>query len=146
MKIILLQDVKSLGKKGEVKEVAEGYARNFLFAKNLAQIATPNAIKMVEAKNEKEKAQKIEEEKRLLALCEKLKNKEIVILVKERKGKLFGSITAKQIVAELAKENLEILEKCIIMKSNIKKIGNYEVGIELSEKIKTEIKLEVKGN
>ena len=146
MKIILLQDVKSLGKRGEVKEVAEGYARNFLFAKKLAQIATPSTIKMAEERIEKERVQKKEEEKKIFALGEKLKNKEIVILAIDRKGKLFGSITAKQIVAELAKEDLEILEKSVMMKSNIKKVGEYEVDIELSEKLKVNIKIIVKSN
>lgn len=145
MKIVLLQDVSNLGKKGEIKEVSQGYARNFLFSKGLAEMATPTAIRLVELKNEKEKAQRIAEEKKAMEMLGKLKNKEILIVAKEKKGKLFGSISSKQIALELKKDNLEISEKCIIIKPSIKKIGEYKAKIILSEKIETEIRITVKG-
>ncbi len=146
MKIILLQNVKNLGKIGDIKDVSEGYARNFLIPKKLAEIATKEAIKKIEAQKEKEMNQKIAEFKKLKEIADKLKTKKITILVKEKEGKLFGSITAKNIAEELKKENLNISEKNIIIEEAIKKVGNFEIEIKLSNEIRTKIKLEVKGN
>ncbi len=145
MKIILLQDVKSLGKKGDVKEVAQGYAENFLLPKKLAGIATESTIKIFQSQKEKEQKNKIAETARLKDLVSALKNKKIIIEAKERKGKLFGSITAKNIEEALKKEDLSIPENSIIIKQAIKKVGEYEIEIKLSEEIREKIKLEVKG-
>ncbi|MFZ2976044.1 MAG: 50S ribosomal protein L9 [Candidatus Moraniibacteriota bacterium] len=145
MKIILLQDVKNLGKKGEVKEVAQGYAENFLFPKKLAGVATENTIKIFQLQKEKEQKNKLAETERLRSLASTLKNKKIIIEAKEKKGKLFGSITAKNIEEALKKEGLNILGNSIIIKQAIKKVGEYEIEIKLSEEIREKIKLEVKG-
>ncbi|HRY82163.1 MAG TPA: 50S ribosomal protein L9 [Candidatus Moranbacteria bacterium] len=145
MKIILLQDIKNLGKKGDVKEVAEGYAQNFLMPKKLAEIATEGAIKKAEIQKEKEKSAKMAEMEELKNLANKLKNKKISISAKEKGGKLFGSITAKNIEAELKKEGLNILPSSIIIKEAIKKVGEYEIEIKLSEEIKEKIRVEIKG-
>jgi large subunit ribosomal protein L9 len=145
MKIILLQDVKNLGKKNDVKEVSDGYARNFLFPKKLAEPATEAAVKKAEIKKTQEKSLKESENDALKSLAEKLKNIKIILKAKEKKGKLFGSITAKEIAKEIQKENLAVPEKCIILDEAIKKIGEYEIKIVLAPEIKTVIKLEVMG-
>ncbi len=145
MKIILLQDVKSLGKKGDVKEVAQGYAQNFLLPKKIAGIATENTIRIFQLQKEKEQKNKIAETERLKDLASALKNKKIIIEAKEKKGKLFGSITVKNIEEALKKEGLNILANSIIIKQAIKKVGEYEIEIKLSEEIREKIKLEVKG-
>ncbi|MFA6159908.1 MAG: 50S ribosomal protein L9 [Parcubacteria group bacterium] len=145
MKIILLQDIKSLGKKGDVKDVAEGYAQNFLLPKKLAGVATENTIKFFQSQKEKEQKNKIAETERLRNLASTLKDKKITIEAKEKKGKLFGSITVKNIKEALEKEGLNILENSIIIKQAIKKVGEYEIEIKLSEEIREKIKLEVKG-
>ena len=145
MKIILLQDVKSLGKKGDVKDVAEGYAQNFLLPKKIASVATENAVKFFQSQKEKEQKNKIAETERLRNLASTLKDKKITIEAKEKKGKLFGSITVKNIKESLEKEGLNILENSIIIKQAIKKVGEYEIEIKLSEEIREKIKLEVKG-
>ncbi|PIP27974.1 MAG: 50S ribosomal protein L9 [Candidatus Moranbacteria bacterium CG23_combo_of_CG06-09_8_20_14_all_35_22] len=145
MKIILFQDIKSLGKKGDIKEVAEGYARNFLFPKKIAQIATESAIKQMEIQKEREKSLELAKNIELKSLAEKIKGKKIVITAKEKNGKLFGSITIKNIEEALKKEGLNILPSSIIIKEVIKKVGEYEIEIKLTEKIKEKIKIEIKG-
>lgn len=146
MRIILLQDIKNLGKKGDIKEVAEGYAQNFLLPKKMAEIATDSAIEIAKIRKEKEKSLKMSEAEESRKLAGKLKNKKITRKVKEKDGKLFGSVTVKNISEELQKEGLNILPSSIIIKEAIKKIGEYEIEIKLSDEIRTKIKLEVKGN
>ena len=146
MKIILIQDVKNLGKKGDIKEVAEGYAQNFLLPKKLAILATEDVVKIAQA--EKEKAVKEENIKNqeLRNLVDQLKNKQITLLAKEKGGKLFGSISAKDIAEELKNQGLNISEEFIIIKEAIKKVGEYKIGIKLSKEIETSLSVSVKGN
>jgi len=143
MKIVLLQDVKALGKKGEIKNVADGYALNFILPKKIGIIATPEAIQKVEL----EKAEKAKEEKALLeknrALGEKLKNTKIELQVKAKNGKLFGSISVKDIAKELQNYHFDIPEKCIKIEQVIKKIGEYKVLIDLGNNISSQIILQV---
>jgi len=145
MKIILLQNVKGLGKIGDIKTVSEGYARNFLFPKKLATIGNEGAIKGAHLKKEGELAQQKAEEAILRTLAEKLAKERIVIRTKAKSGKLFGSITRKQIIDELKKNHLEVSEKCIIMEEAIKKTGTYKIGIRLSAQVGTKVELEVSG-
>ncbi len=144
MKIILVQDVKKLGKRGELKEVAEGYARNFLLPKKLAQIATEKTIQETKRQQEKINQLELENKQKIQQLAQKLNNKKIIILSKSKEGKLFGSVGAKEIEKALKKENLDILEKSIIMKESIKRLGEYKVKIELGRKISAEIIVIVK--
>lgn len=143
MKIILLQDIKTLGKAGDVKEIAEGYARNFLLPKKMAEVATEEAVKNIQAKKEKESAENAKKTEELKKLAEKLKNQKITIKSKAKKGKLFGSINAKNIAEALQKENLNISEKFIIIEEAIKKIGEYKVKLKLAEGIETAISLKI---
>jgi large subunit ribosomal protein L9 len=145
MKIILIQDVKNLGKKGDVKEVAHGYAQNFLLPKKLAEIATESLVKAFETQKDKEeKAQKAQLQE-FRDLAQKLKNKKITILASQKNGKLFGSIKVKNIAETLEKEGLNISENSIIIKQAIKKIGEYEVEIKLAEGVEVKIMIEVKS-
>lgn len=145
MKIILLQDVKSLGKKGEIKEASEGYARNFLFPKGLAQIATSGAVAEIQRKKAKEEAQNKAQIEKMRALAKSLESQKITISAKEKGGKLFGSITAKQISEECQKAGLEIPADSIIIKKGIKEIGEHEIEVRLLSDISAKIKLEIKG-
>lgn len=144
MKVILTNDVKKLGKKGEVKEVAEGYARNFLLPQKLATMATEAAVKAALARLEKEKAEEAASKEKIMKTAGQLKGKIIVLKYKDRSGKLFGSVTAKDIVDNLAKENIEITEKNVEME-NIKKVGKYEIAIRLSDDIKESVILNIQG-
>ncbi len=133
MKVILLQDVKSLGKKGELVNTSDGYARNFLFPKKLAQEA--NAQAMNELKNaEQSKAFKIKTEmEEAKATAEKFDGKTLKILAKAGKaGKLFGSVTSKEIAGEIKKQfSVDIDKRKISLALDIKTFGTYEAQIKL---------------
>jgi large subunit ribosomal protein L9 len=144
MKVILKKDIKNIGKEGDIKEVSDGYARNFLLPKKLALPATESAMKQAtDAKLKKLETEKIEQEK-TNELARIISGKKIIIRAKEKKGKLFGSITAKNIAQELKKEKIEISEKSIIIKNPLKKIGEYEIKINLDYGISSSFLLLIK--
>jgi large subunit ribosomal protein L9 len=144
MKVILKKDIKNIGKEGDIKEVSDGYARNFLLPKKLALPATESAMKQAtDAKLKKLETEKIEQEK-TNELARIISGKKIIIRAKEKKGKLFGSITAKNIAQELKKEKIEISEKSIIIKNPLKKIGEYEIKINLDYSISSSFLLLIK--
>lgn len=145
MKIILLQDIKSLGKAGDIKNVSDGYARNFLLPKKLARLATEANVAEAETKRAQEKAAQEANLNNLQELAGKLNGKKIIIKSKEKGGKLFGSITAKDITQELAGENLAIPEKSIILDEAIKKTGSYRIKVKLADDIEADVQLEIAG-
>lgn len=133
MKVVLLQDVKSLGKKGELVNVSDGYARNFLFPKGLAKEA--NAQAMNELKNA-EQSKKFKKETEIAAAQKakaELEGSKFVIKAKAgESGKLFGSITPKEISAEIKRQKgIDADKRRIILKEDIKTLGEYEVEIKL---------------
>ncbi len=133
MKVILLQDVKSLGKKGELVSVSDGYARNFLFPRNLAKEA--NAQAMNEFRNaEQSKQYKIDTAKAAAQKAkEELEGSKFVMKAKAGdSGKLFGSITAKEIAAEISRQKLvDVDKRKVVLKDDIKNLGEYEAEIKL---------------
>lgn len=145
MKVILLQDVKGTGKKGELKEVSDGYARNFLLPKNLAKKATAQA--MSELKNaEESKAFKIEEDKKKAnAEKAKIEGKSINIKAKAGQGgRLFGSVTAKEISAELKKQfGINVDKRKISLDVDIKAFGTYNAEVKLYTGIVAKVKVVV---
>lgn len=145
MKIILLEDVKSLGKKGDVKEVAEGYGRNFLIPKKMAAFATPEAVKNAEALKVEKRQKEVAKLENLRNIAGKLKSQEIILKAKEKDGKLFGSITPKDISVSLGSRGFDISEKAIIIKEAIKKTGQYEIAINLGQGIEAKFNLIVEG-
>jgi large subunit ribosomal protein L9 len=143
MKVIFLEDVKNVGKKGEIKEVAEGYARNFLLGRHLAEMATASAVeKVMKAKAEEEKVKSAEIAK-LKELESKLKGAALKLKGKGEKQKLFGSITAKEIMAALGKAGFEVQEKNILLKEHIKTAGEHAAEIDLGHGMKTKINIVV---
>src|SRR3712207_1351665 len=132
MKVILLKDVKGKGKKGQVVNVSDGYARNFLFPKNLAEEATNSSLNILNKKNEIERKQKLAEVEEAQRQAENLKNKEITIKAKSgENGKLFGAITNKDISVELKKKfNIDVDKKKIVMET-IKLAGTYDIEVKL---------------
>ncbi|GBE16695.1 50S ribosomal protein L9 [bacterium BMS3Abin15] len=145
MKIILLQDVNSLGKKGDIKEVADGYARNFLLPQKLAEAATGSAVKKVETVKEKFAEGNKKDLEKNEKLASELDGRDVIIKAKEKNGKLFGSISAKEIAKELKKQKLEITEKAIVLDEPIKEIGEKEVLIQLDHGIEVNIKVIVEA-
>ncbi|MBW6411791.1 50S ribosomal protein L9 [Clostridium weizhouense] len=142
MKVILLQDVKKLGKKGDVIEASDGYVRNFLFPRKLAQEATEANMHILNNKKENERKQKLAELEAAQKLAGELKGKEITIKTKTgESGKLFGAITSKDI-SELIKSEykVEIDKKKIVMDA-IKLAGNYEIEVKLYPEVSTKMKV-----
>ena len=145
MEVILLQDVKGTGKKGDVVKVADGFGRNFLLKKGLAQIAN-NTNKNIHNQAENAKAfHKEEERKAFRAEAEKLKGQTINLEAKVgENGKLFGAITSQEIADKIKQVfGIEIEKKKIIIPS-IKMVGAYDVKIRFAEGIETKLKAVVK--
>jgi len=133
MKVILSQDIKGTGKKGDLVNVSDGYARNFLFPRKLAIEATTQALNDLENK-EKARLHHIEEEKKAAnALAATLEGKSIKINAKAgANGKLFGAVTAKEIAAIVSNEfKCEIDKKKITLESDIKTFGSYQFEVKL---------------
>ena len=133
MKVILLEDVKSLGKKDDIVEVKEGYARNFLFTKNLgvpADSKNLNDVKLRKAHEAKIAAEKLAEAKELAA---KIEASKLTCKVKSGKdGKVFGSLSSKEIAAEMKKQNgIEFDKKKLVLPDALKNLGTYKVNVKL---------------
>lgn len=145
MKVILLQDVKSLGKKGELVEVSDGYARNFIFPKKLGMEATNanmNDLKLRKANEEKVAAENLAKAQ---ALKEEVEEKTIAVSIKSGEGgKVFGSVTGKEI-AQAAKEQYgyDIDKKKIVLKDAIKTFGVHEVTLKLHPKVTATLRVKV---
>ena len=143
-KIILRKDVPNLGMAGDITEVRPGYARNFLFPKKLAQPATPSNLKTLE--HERAKYEKEREKKKVLAqeVAEKIKGVECVIKAKVgRTKKLFGSITASDILEALSKQGVKIERYCLKLSETIKTLGDFHVEVKLHPDVKTSLKVKV---
>ena len=142
MKVILLQDVKKMGKKGDVIEASDGYARNYLFPRKLAEEATANALHVVNAKKENERKKKLAELEAAQKLAAELKGKEVTINAKAGdNGRLFGAITNKDVAEAINSEfNLSIDKKKVVV-NTIKVAGEYEVEVKLYPEVSTKIKV-----
>lgn len=146
MKIVLLEDVKALGKKGEIVEVSEGYARNFLLPKKKgveANTANLNTLKLQKANAEKIAKEAFDAAKELAA---KLENSSVAISIKGGKeGKTYGSVTTKEI-AQAAKDqlNLDIDKKKIVLSEPIKTFGAHEVNIKLHKDVTAKLAVNVR--
>ena len=145
MKVILLQDVKAQGKKGEVINVSDGYARNFLFPKNLAKVADAQVLTELKNKEEANAFREAEDRKDALALKGKL---DTVTLVFQSTGgadgRLYGAITTKDISAKLETEQKIRIDKKKIEIDNIKVVGEYAATIKLYREISATVKILVK--
>jgi len=143
MKIILLQDVRKLGNKGDVLEVSDGYARNFLLPRGLAVEASEGRLKELSAHNQ-QMAQKIEKEKeKAHRIGEKIGGKTVVVKAKcGEGGKLFGTVTSKE-VADALKEQykVDVDKKKIEIKEPMKHIGEYTVKVKLHSTVTVELKV-----
>ncbi|MDD5083617.1 MAG: 50S ribosomal protein L9 [Candidatus Moranbacteria bacterium] len=145
MKAIFLQDVKGVARKGDIKEVSEGYAQNFLLPKKLAKVATPDAIRQAQletAKKEQFKKEAIEAaRKHMLAL----KGKSVVLTMKSKDGKLFGSITGRDIAEALKKEGFDVSEKAIVLKKHLKTAGCHDVALDFGAGMTCSIAVIIQG-
>ena len=142
MKVILLQDVKKMGKKGDVIEASYGYARNYLFPRKLAEEATATALHIVNAKKENERKKKLAELEEAQKLAAELKGKEVTINAKAGdNGRLFGAITNKDIAEVINSSfNLSIDKKKVVV-NTIKVAGTYDVEVKLYPEVSTKMKV-----
>jgi len=142
MKIVLLEDIDKLGKKYEIKEVSDGYARNFLIPKGLAKLATPKNIKLAKIKKEKELRKAEEQLRRVQKMAAQIEGQEITISLKTgEKGQLFESVTSQMVSKKLAEMGFEIKKSQIEISKPIKEIGEYAVKIDFEHGLEAEIKL-----
>lgn len=145
MKIILLQDEKKLGKKGDIIEVSEGYARNFVLPKKIGVEATAknlNDLKLQKSNEAKVAQEQLDNAK---AMAELLETKEVVVTIKAgENGRTFGSVSTKEIAAALkAQTNIDVDKKKIVLPEAIKNFGVYNVPIKLHPKVTGNIKVKV---
>ena len=136
MKVILLQDVKGKGKKGQMLEVSDGYARNFMLPKKLAIEATPDAINTMRM-NDKATQERIAREKaEALATSKKLREMTVVVKAKGGgAGRLFGSVTNAEIADALAKQGVKLDKRKIVLNETIKSVGTYTATCKLGYEI-----------
>lgn len=144
MKIILLKDVKNMGKKGDVVEASDGYARNYLFPRKLAQVATNDNLHIINLKKENERRIKLEETEGAQRLADKMRNHELVIKTKVGdNGRLFGAITNKDVTELLNKTFGTEIDKKKVLMTTIKLVGSYDVEVKLYPEISTKLKVTV---
>lgn len=147
MKVLLTKDVKGVGKSGEIKEVADGYGKNFLVGKGLALIATHEVIKKYEAEQRKKAANEAQEIEILTAIKMKLADIKVVITKKlGNTGHLFGAVTKEEIAEALnAQHGIEIDKKELDAKHGIKTTGLHDLDLKLGHGIHATLHLEIKG-
>lgn len=142
MKVILLHDVKGLGKTNEIKEVSDGYVRNFLLPKGLAHLATPSALANLEKKIQSDVGRLQTGKERLVKLAKKLENQTIVIKEKaQENGKLYGSVNAERIAGVLQASGFEIKKDWILLQSPLKELGEFSVEIKFGENLQIKVKV-----
>ncbi|MDR2151425.1 MAG: 50S ribosomal protein L9 [Helicobacteraceae bacterium] len=146
MKVLLLQEVKNLGKTGEIKEVKEGYAQNFLIAKGLAKPATDAIVRQWKARRQAAEERDREDLERLNAIAKKLESVTVKIVKKiGANGSLFGALKKEEIAEALARSGFEIDKKEIEIDGAIKATGLYEASAKLGRGVHPRFKVEVAG-
>lgn len=142
MRVIILQDIENLGKEGEVKEVANGYARNFLLPNKFVKLATKAALEELEKIKELEAKKAEEALKHTQDIVSRIDGQEIEILVKAKDtDEIYGSLTPFKISQALKKKGFDVKKTQVILKEPIKKIGEYPVTINFDHGLEAEIKI-----
>lgn len=146
MKVILLQDVKSVGKKGQIVEVSDGYAMNFLIARKLAVKATEKSLELKQEEEKQQKQQIADKKQEMVTLKQQLEQVSVIFEVKSGKdGKMFGSISTKQIAEELQNQYGYIIDKRKFLDHGpINAFGVTYLKLELFKEVIAQVKVEVK--
>ncbi|WP_338553744.1 50S ribosomal protein L9 [Paenibacillus sp. KS-LC4] len=143
MKVIFLADVKGQGKKGEVKDVSEGYVRNFLLPKGLVKPASDGNLKTLEVQNASEQKRKAQEKEDAKTLAKKMEEMTIVLKTKAGEGgRLFGAITSKQIGEQLAAQGVKVDKRKIELEEPIRTLGMTEVLVKLHPEVKAKLRVQ----
>jgi len=144
MKVILKKDYIHLGREGEIKEVRNGYARNFLIPRKIATPATEGAIKALKASEERRKKKIEQKNKALNELSSKISQVTLSFTrAKNDEGQMFGSVAKSDIIKALKAVNIELDKEHIDLKTPLKEFGSFEVGVNLSMDIKTKFKVNI---
>lgn len=144
MKVILQQDVKGIGKKGELKEVADGYARNYLLPRKLAVEATASNLKAHAAQQKSKEKRAAEELAEAKQLAKKLAEEKVVIAAKAGEGgRLFGAVTNKQIAEGLKKKQYDIDRRKIVLDEPIRNLGVTQVSVKLHPEVTATVHVHV---
>ncbi len=145
MKVIFIQDVPKIAKKGQIKEVSEGYAANFLFPKKFAQPATASAVSHAKAEAERKTQAEKESIAEAKRLAEAARGQKVTVSMKEKQGKLFGSVGSKEVAVALRQMKLFIPEEAIALRKPFKTVGTYDVKLDFGHGIVSGIVVTVKG-
>jgi len=146
MKVVLLQDVKGQGKKGDIVEVNEGYARNFLVKKGLAEVATASKINDINQKKAAADFHRAEEIKATRELAKEISGKTFTVKIKAGQGgKVFGSVTVANVAEALQQAGYNVDKKRVVLAQPIKNIGVYDVDLKFMEGITSKIKVLVEA-
>ena len=145
MKVILLDNIKGVGKKDEIINASDGYARNFLFPKKLAVEANNENMSKLKAKKQSEQYKKDVNKENAEKIAKKLDDITLTIKVKVgENGKIFGGVTSKEISEELKKQyKIDIDKKKIILNENIKNLGSFDISMKLFEGVTGKLKVKV---
>lgn len=145
MKVILKQDVKTIGKKDEIHDVSDGYARNFLFPRGLAAPADAAAVNMARTKSEAKEHHAAEARAAAQALADKVKDKTVILKAKGgASGRLFGKVTAKDVAEALSKvAGAEIDKRKVELERDIKDFGTYSAAVKLHPGVSAAFKVKV---
>ncbi|MCC3378471.1 50S ribosomal protein L9 [Paenibacillus farraposensis] len=144
MKVIFIKDMKGQGKKGQVKEVSDGYAANFLLPRGIARPATEGNMKTLENQNAAEEKRKQEEKKEAEVLGKKLEETTIQLKAKAGEGgRLFGAITSKQIAEAVAKTGIKLDKRKIELEEPIRTLGVTQMIVKLHPEVKATLKVQV---
>lgn len=147
MKVLLLEDVKGQGKKGQIVNVSDGYARNFLFPKKLATEASAKIINDIKNQNDAKEFKRQEEKKAAIATADKLKD--VVLVFKTTggaDGKLYGAVTAKDIADKLEEQcGIVVDKRKVVVAENIKTVGEYTIDVKLFPEVSAKLKVKVES-
>lgn len=144
MKVILLQDVKSLGKADDIVEVSTGYANNMLFKKNLALEATPSNLNSIKIKKKAEAAKIQRELEHAIAMGNEMKSKVFTLPMKcGEGGRLYGAVTSMDVANAIGQAGFKVDKRGITVTSHIKSAGEFDVEVKLHPKVTTQVKIKV---
>ncbi len=144
MKVIFIKDVPKQGKKGEIKEVADGYGKNYLIKHNLAVLATKEALNRLEQEKQQSQAEEEKNIKQAKQIKEKLSKEKLIFKVAVgEKGQMFGAISSKQIAEQLKDKQYQIDKKQIKLTETLNQLGTYQIELELHKKVTAFLTIEL---
>ncbi len=144
MKVLLCEDIRKLGWLGDVVDVAEGYARNYLLPQGLAKVATEGNIRSIAEEKAKRAELRLKERKRLETAATAVEGAEAVVAAKANEhGVLFGSVTEKMIAANLREQGFEVADEIVRLSEHIKQVGSHEVTLKFADDVTTTVNVVV---